>query len=73
MTGFHKNQRAVLLRIRVVLALMRVSNPASCRVGAVLIMEGSTQHEDFFTTPVRVWFEQRSGLPAHQGHLLGPE
>ena len=40
-------------------------------VGAVLILEHTSQHKDFFTPGMAMGLKHRPRGPAQQGHLLG--
>ena len=48
----------------------RVAQPAACRIGAVLVLENTSEHKDFLAAGVAVGLKHRARCPAHQGNVL---
>jgi hypothetical protein len=49
------------------LAKAWVSNPSTCRIRAIFVVEDAFNHKDFLATWVDMWPKNCVGRPSHQG------
>ena len=60
---FNVNQRAFVIRIRRMFALVGIANPATRRVLAMFVVERTFDHEDLLAAPVGMQLELRLWRP----------
>ena len=69
MAGFHVDRAAVSREWRV-FGKVRIAQPASSRIIAMLVLEGAIDHQNFLTTPVAMPIEPRTRSPLHKRDIF---